>query len=322
MEKILCLEIQSIDIACSYRLQIYYRQHCATSVGSKASMCSSLLIQRTQRPLRKSLVARTASKIRSGAEAYQRLPMVTLITFDVDGTLIESVGTESNKLHKEAFAEAFKQIFDIDTHIDVIKHHGGTDPLVLMRVLMEAHGVSKEQCMDRMEDMKRVMLEYYTARKERAGDGLQLLPGVKDLMQKLNRLPNVRTALVTGNLEAIGWSKMEALGILDLFSQPRFGGFGSDFCSGDTVEMWRDRAEMIRIAQKKCSSNGEKVEAAFHVGDTPFDVLAAQAAGVVPVGVTTGVFAAEELTSVVPETRMLADLQGEDVLALFNAGEA
>lgn len=45
---------------------------------------------------------------------------------------------------------------------------------------------------------------------------------------------------------------MEALGILDVFSQPRFGGFGSDFCSGNTEELWRDRAEMIRIAQQKC----------------------------------------------------------------------
>lgn len=85
----------------------------------------------------------------------------------MDGTLIESVGADSNMLHKEAFSEAFKKVFDIDTHIDIIKHHGGTDPLVLMRVLMEAHGVSKEQCMDRMEELKKVMLEYYSARKER-----------------------------------------------------------------------------------------------------------------------------------------------------------
>lgn len=32
----------------------------------------------------------------------------------------------------------------------------------------------------------------------------------------------------------------------------RLGGFGSDFCSGNTDEMWHDRAELIRIAEKKC----------------------------------------------------------------------
>ena len=107
------------------------------------------------------------------AKSCQDTPIVyaaTTCVSDVDGTLNESVGTDSNTLHKEAFTEAFKQVFDIDTHIDIIKHHGGTDPLVLMRVLMEAHGVGKDQCMDRMEDMKEVMLEYYKARKERCDD--------------------------------------------------------------------------------------------------------------------------------------------------------
>lgn len=84
----------------------------------------------------------------------------------MDGTLIESVGQDSNRLHKDAFTAAFRKVFNIDTHIDVIKHHGGTDPLVLMRVLMEVHGISKEQCMHHMEDMKAAMLDHYNARKD------------------------------------------------------------------------------------------------------------------------------------------------------------
>lgn len=60
------------------------------------------------------------------------------------------------------------------------------------------------------------------------------------------------------------------------------------------------------------------MEATFHVGDTPFDVLAAEAAGVVPVGVATGVYSADELTTAVPEARMLASLQGEGLLDLLN----
>ena len=38
--------------------------------------------------------------------------------------------------------------------------------------------------------------------------------------------------LVTGNLEPIAWGKMQALGLLEAFSEPHFGGFGSDYCSG------------------------------------------------------------------------------------------
>ena len=43
---------------------------------------------------------------------------------------------------------------------------------------------------------------------------------------------DVAVGLVTGNLEPIAWGKMQALGLLEAFSEPHFGGFGSDFCSG------------------------------------------------------------------------------------------
>lgn len=44
---------------------------------------------------------------------------------------------------------------------------------------------------------------------------------------------------------------MEAIGIKDLFTQEPFGGFGSDYCSGNTAESWRDRSELIKIATKR-----------------------------------------------------------------------
>jgi hypothetical protein len=31
----------------------------------------------------------------------------------------------------------------------------------------------------------------------------------------------------------------------------RFGGFGSDFCSGNTTEMWKDRCEFVRLAGQR-----------------------------------------------------------------------
>lgn len=52
----------------------------------------------------------------------------------MDGTLIESEGLQANWLHKEAFKAAWKTVFGLDTHLDVVKHHGGTDPLLLLKV--------------------------------------------------------------------------------------------------------------------------------------------------------------------------------------------
>ena len=36
------------------------------------------------------------------------------------------------------------QVYDLDTNIDVIKHHGSTDPLILVGILMH-HGIAKEE---------------------------------------------------------------------------------------------------------------------------------------------------------------------------------
>lgn len=223
--------------------------------------------------------------------------MSTLITFDVDGTLIESVGENSNALHKEAFTAAYKQVFGIDTHIDVIKHHGGTDPLILIKVLVDYHGLDKQDVLEKLKDMEQVMVNYFDEHQSRAGEGLQLLPGVKALLQALKERRDVKVGLVTGNLEPIGWAKMRALGIEHLFSDPQFGGFGSDYCSGNCAEMWHDRCELIKIAERKA---GGGFTSRYHVGDTPFDVLAAAQAGAVAVGVVTGVFSERELREAVP----------------------
>jgi hypothetical protein len=44
------------------------------------------------------------------------------------------------------------------------------------------------------------------------------------------RRAHARAAQVTGNLEPIGWAKMEALGLKRHFSKPLVGGCGSSRC--------------------------------------------------------------------------------------------
>ncbi len=67
---------------------------------------------------------------------------------------------------------------------------------------------------------------------------------------------DVLTCLVTGNLQPIGWAKMEALGIKHLFSEPYFGGFGSDYCNPDNSDQsWKDRAELVKIAAEKAQKH-------------------------------------------------------------------
>ena len=81
-------------------------------------------------PRRAAAAAPGAGRQRSAAlAAMARI----IVTFDVDGTLIESTGPRANHAHKAAFAAAFRSVYNTDTHIDTIAHHGGTDPLILLK---------------------------------------------------------------------------------------------------------------------------------------------------------------------------------------------
>lgn len=176
-----------------------------------------------------------------------------LVSFDVDGTLIRSRGSRANALHREAFARAFEEVLGVSASIDCVQHHGSTDPLILVAVA-EHHGFSRQKAMELVPAMEAVMERAFAAHAaERASEGLEVLPGVEALLRALRAAgeDRVRTCLVTGNLEPIGWAKMRALGVEDLFSAPRFGGFGSDYCSGNVEETWKDRAELVRIAKRK-----------------------------------------------------------------------
>ena len=234
-----------------------------------------------------------------------------LVSFDVDGTLVRSVGEDANKLHKEAFAKAFSQVFSLDTTIDVIPHHGSTDPLILLKVL-EYHGIDARHAMEKLPDMQTAMIDYFIDHKSRAATGLEVLPGVEKLLEELQSMDHVHVGLCTGNLEPIAWEKMDALGLKDMFSTPRFGGFGSDYCSGSLVstDSWKDRAELVRIAYTRGSELDQSggIQRRFHVGDAPMDVMAAGHAGSQALGLLTGIFSRDELSTANPDAIILEDL--------------
>lgn len=173
--------------------------------------------------------------------------------------------------------------------------------------------------MQKLPEMERAMVDYFERHNEQAGDGLEILPGVENLLKILSQRPEVAICLVTGNLEPIGWAKMKALGLTRYFTQPHFGGFGSDFCSGNYEESWKDRSQFVRIAANKASQNlpcDLKVRA--HVGDAPMDVQAAVAAGAIAIGVTTGIYTEDELLEVAPTSIVLQNLNDtERVLSIL-----
>ena len=111
----------------------------------------------------------------------------TLLTFDVDGTLIRAVGEGANKFHKDAFAVAIEAVHGLKTHIDVIKHHGSTDQLVVADVLRH-HGFAEDAIWSNMPATCEKMLEHAAETEADAANGLELLPGERQRFEIQRRL--------------------------------------------------------------------------------------------------------------------------------------
>lgn len=212
-----------------------------------------------------------------------------LLTFDVDGTLIRSTGQDANRFHKNAFKFGFKKVFNIETSIDCVEHHGSTDKLIIKAVL-NYHKVDEERILEGLENVCQAMVEYAEENAEDAANGIELLPGVYELLERLSKREDCCCALVTGNLEPIAWAKMKQLGIDKLFQREVRGGFGSDH---------EQRSALVSIAHERAKSIIDfHADRRYHFGDTHNDITAAEQSGAIAIGLATGIWSLDDLKSV------------------------
>ena len=113
---------------------------------------------------------------------------------------------------------------------------------------------------------------------------LKVLEGVKELLENLQRL-GIPMGLVTGNMEAIAWLKLEKVGLNKYFN---FGGFGDKIVK---------RSGLVKNAIKASEQSLGDLNYGdiFLIGDTPRDIVGGQKVGVRTIGVATGDFSEEEL---------------------------
>jgi phosphoglycolate phosphatase-like HAD superfamily hydrolase len=109
----------------------------------------------------------------------------------------------------------------------------------------------------------------------------QPLPGVAELLARLQRRADALPGLCTGNLERGAEIKLRSAGLWGCF---RFGGYGSDA---------EPRAEIVKTAWARARALGGT--SALVIGDTPRDILAAHEAGLPACAVATGRFTVHEL---------------------------
>jgi len=202
--------------------------------------------------------------------------MKGLILFDIDKTLIKS-----STGHSAAFSEGFKEVYDVDSTIDIINHHGMTDQQIIIEVLKK-EGLEESEIYPKIGECMEVMLDHFNEIRDTVQ--IEVLEGVPELLEELER-EDFLIGLVTGNLETIGRGKLEKAGLDHYF---KLGGFGSDDI---------DRTKLVRLAIKRAEEDFafRSDDNVFLFGDAPQDMNAGNEAGAITVGVATGIYSKEDL---------------------------
>jgi phosphoglycolate phosphatase len=226
--------------------------------------------------------------------------------FDIDGTLLRS----RDRIHFNSFASSIREVTGLEVSLSGVVLHGGTDPAIL-REAFELSGVPAEAWEPQVEAILEAMRHMVVSR--RGEMDMWTMPAVAETLAHLAKR-GALLGLATGNLELIGWTKVEEVGLREWF---RFGGFSDRFSV---------RSEMVAYAAAKArelllSHPGRELmemkpqASVCVVGDTPRDIEAAHANRLPVIAVATGNYSFNELADLKPEVcaSSLAALLAETV---------
>ncbi len=209
------------------------------------------------------------------------LPAADAYLFDIDGTLLNT----RDGVHYYAFRNAVRSVFGLDGTIDGVPVHGNTDVSIL-RAVLAREGVPEEECERKLPRLLKHMCD--EVQRNASGIRIELCPAIPEFLERL-RAAGKLLGVVSGNLEPIGWAKIEAAGLRRYFA---FGSFSDRNELREAI--FRQGLEEVR---RLLGSNAT----ACVVGDTPADIRAARAVGVPVVAVATGMFRLEQLQPLAPD---------------------
>jgi phosphoglycolate phosphatase len=217
--------------------------------------------------------------------------------FDIDGTLLRS----RDRIHMNSIASSVHSVTGFEVSLTGVSIHGGTDTAILREAFAQA-AIPADAWEPQLEEILEAMRQ--TAVTRRGELELWTMPGVQETLNHL-AARGALLGLATGNLELIGWTKVEKVGLREWF---RFGGFSDRFPvrSAMVADAAAKARELVGAPQGATAS-------VCVVGDTPRDVEAARANGLSVIAVATGVYGFDELAAFEPDvcTSSLAALLAE-----------
>jgi phosphoglycolate phosphatase-like HAD superfamily hydrolase len=213
-----------------------------------------------------------------------------LLLWDIDGTLLvdsENKGLIPGKDSRSGeFIKAAQIASGRDDLNDPRHLHDWTDYAILADIFEQSGYSLKEK--EQLTQDSLLCLEEITQDASYLRSSQTIVPGAKEALEMFSS--KCLQTCVTGNSPARARRKLEVFSMLDYFDL-EVGGFGSLTTSyNDFVE------DALRLVSKKY---GEGMSI-FLLGNTPREMQSAQEAGIYSVGVTSGVYNAEDLEEYQP----------------------
>lgn len=201
--------------------------------------------------------------------------------FDIDGTLLNS----RDAVHYFAFRNAMREVLGIEASIEGVHVHGNTDPGIL-RAVLRREGMNDAAINAALPEIVERMCAEVGRTREQLNP--ELCPTIPDLLQHL-RNGGKALGVVSGNLEPIGWLKLETAGLKQLFSFASFS------------HPREHRADIFRHGIEQAREIVGKEGSVFIVGDTPSDIRAARETEAGVIALATGIYKFPELLACEPD---------------------
>lgn len=199
-----------------------------------------------------------------------------LVMWDIDYTLLRGGGVAGR-----AWRTAFTAVTGLAWH--TTPSFGGRTDLDICAETFETHGVT--DCTPE-RFFARYVEEVHVTRHLFAEQG-ELMPGVREVLDRLAADPSIVQTLVTGNVPQVAAAKVAAFALGHVFDA-EVGGYGTD----DRV-----RATLVRRSLERARAKYGRAFGPVVIGDTVHDVTAALANDARAVAVATGATTADELSA-------------------------
>ncbi len=230
-----------------------------------------------------------------------------VLLWDIDGTLLRSLRVGA---FKDYTVPVLESLFGTAGRIHEMRVSGMTDLQIIGEALRD-EGITNEHIRERVEEIRaRFMIEMERVAAVAATETsplFQLLPGVREILERVADHPRYLSSLLTGNLEPAAHLKLRLVGLSDFFQQLP-GAFGDD--SYDRRDLPAIAAARIN-AQLKLNLRPAQF---IVIGDTPNDIACAKFFGARSVAVCTGRFDTHDSLAAHEPDALLADLSDTELV--------